>query len=133
MVTIDAPMSQPVELQNIQSNHYEGGKTAAAAMIKGLAGRKQSEPAASRSATHSAPTTPMWLTCMQKCFSAEMTGKCVAAMATATATATATMILTRKLGTTKNPRPKAAVGKLLFAAVRRRPEGGAYSKGYFTR
>jgi ribose transport system substrate-binding protein len=33
-VTIDAPMSQPVELQNIQSNHYEGGKTAAAAMVK---------------------------------------------------------------------------------------------------
>ena len=33
-VTIDAPMSQPVELQNIQSNHYEGGKTAAAAMLK---------------------------------------------------------------------------------------------------
>ncbi|HXS70714.1 MAG TPA: substrate-binding domain-containing protein, partial [Patescibacteria group bacterium] len=27
-VTIDAPMSKPVELQNIQSNHYEGGKTA---------------------------------------------------------------------------------------------------------
>jgi len=34
VVTIDAPMSQPVELQNIQSNHYEGGKTAAAAMVK---------------------------------------------------------------------------------------------------
>ena len=33
-VTIDAPMSKPVELQNIQSNHYEGGKTAAAAMLK---------------------------------------------------------------------------------------------------
>lgn len=34
VVTIDAPMSQPVELQNIQSNHYEGGKTAAEAMLK---------------------------------------------------------------------------------------------------
>jgi ribose transport system substrate-binding protein len=34
VVTIDAPMSQPVELQNIQSNHYEGGKTAANAMVK---------------------------------------------------------------------------------------------------
>jgi ribose transport system substrate-binding protein len=33
VVTIDAPMSQPVELQNIQSNHYEGGKTAATAML----------------------------------------------------------------------------------------------------
>jgi ribose transport system substrate-binding protein len=34
VVTIDAPMSEPVELQNIQSNHYEGGKTAAEAMLK---------------------------------------------------------------------------------------------------
>ncbi len=34
VVTIDAPMSQPVELQNIQSNHYEGGQMAAAAMLK---------------------------------------------------------------------------------------------------
>lgn len=33
-VTIDAPLSQPVELQNIQSNHYEGGKTAAEAMLE---------------------------------------------------------------------------------------------------
>lgn len=33
-VTIDAPMSEPVELQNIQSNHYEGGQTAAAAMLE---------------------------------------------------------------------------------------------------
>jgi len=33
-VTIDAPMSQPVELQNIQSNHYAGGEAAAAAMLK---------------------------------------------------------------------------------------------------
>lgn len=33
-VTIDAPMSKPVELQNIQSNHFEGGKTAAEAMLK---------------------------------------------------------------------------------------------------
>ena len=39
VVTIDAPMSQPVELQNIQSNHYEGGKTAATAML-GLTGGK---------------------------------------------------------------------------------------------
>ena len=38
-VTIDAPMSQPVELQNIQSNHYEGGKTAAAAMLKLTGGK----------------------------------------------------------------------------------------------
>ncbi|MDQ3129115.1 MAG: substrate-binding domain-containing protein [Chloroflexota bacterium] len=34
VVTIDAPMSQPVDLQNIQSNHYDGGKTAAEAMAK---------------------------------------------------------------------------------------------------
>jgi ribose transport system substrate-binding protein len=34
VVTIDAPMSKPAELQNIQSNHYAGGQTAAAAMIK---------------------------------------------------------------------------------------------------
>jgi ribose transport system substrate-binding protein len=34
VVTIDAPMSEPVELQNIQSNHYEGGETAAAAMLE---------------------------------------------------------------------------------------------------
>ncbi len=34
VVTIDAPMSEPVELQNIQSNHYQGGETAAAAMLK---------------------------------------------------------------------------------------------------
>jgi ribose transport system substrate-binding protein len=33
-VTIDAPMSEAVELQNIQSNHYAGGETAAAAMLK---------------------------------------------------------------------------------------------------
>jgi ribose transport system substrate-binding protein len=38
-VTIDAPMSQPVELQNIQSNHYEGGKTAATAMAKLTGGK----------------------------------------------------------------------------------------------
>ncbi len=37
VVTIDAPMSEAVELQNIQSNHYEGGATAAAAMLE-LAG-----------------------------------------------------------------------------------------------
>jgi ribose transport system substrate-binding protein len=34
VVTIDAPMSKPAELQNIQSNHYAGGQVAAAAMIK---------------------------------------------------------------------------------------------------
>lgn len=34
VVTIDAPMSKPVELQNIQSNHYEGGKLAADAMLE---------------------------------------------------------------------------------------------------
>lgn len=34
VVTIDAPMSEAVELQNIQSNHYQGGETAAAAMLK---------------------------------------------------------------------------------------------------
>lgn len=33
VVTIDAPMSEAVELQNIQSNHYEGGKIAAQAML----------------------------------------------------------------------------------------------------
>jgi len=38
-VTIDAPMSKPVELQNIQSNHYEGGKTAATAMAKLTGGK----------------------------------------------------------------------------------------------
>lgn len=39
VVTIDAPMNQPVELQNIQSNHYEGGKTAAEAMLKLTGGK----------------------------------------------------------------------------------------------
>jgi len=39
VVTIDAPMSKPVELQNIQSNHYEGGKTAAGAMAKLTGGK----------------------------------------------------------------------------------------------
>jgi ribose transport system substrate-binding protein len=39
VVTIDAPMSKPVELQNIQSNHYEGGKTAAESMIKLTGGK----------------------------------------------------------------------------------------------
>jgi ribose transport system substrate-binding protein len=34
VVTIDAPMSKPAELQNIQSNHYQGGQAAAAAMVK---------------------------------------------------------------------------------------------------
>jgi ribose transport system substrate-binding protein len=39
VVTIDAPMSQAVELQNIQSNHYEGGKIAAEAMLKLTGGK----------------------------------------------------------------------------------------------
>ncbi len=39
VVTIDAPMSQPVELQNIQSNHYEGGQKAAEAMLKLTGGK----------------------------------------------------------------------------------------------
>jgi len=34
VVTVDAPMSQPAELQNIQSNHVAGGKVAAEAMVK---------------------------------------------------------------------------------------------------
>ncbi|MBA2300122.1 MAG: substrate-binding domain-containing protein [Chloroflexi bacterium] len=34
VVTVDAPMSEAVELQNIQSDHYKGGETAAAAMLK---------------------------------------------------------------------------------------------------
>ena len=33
VVTIDAPMSEPVELQNLQSNHYQGGEIAAKAML----------------------------------------------------------------------------------------------------
>lgn len=33
VVTIDAPLNQPVELQSIQSNHYAGGQAAAKAMI----------------------------------------------------------------------------------------------------
>lgn len=39
VVTIDAPMSKPAELQNIQSNHYQGGQTAAAAMVKLTGGK----------------------------------------------------------------------------------------------
>ena len=39
VVTIDAPLDQPVELQSIQSNHYAGGQAAAKAMI-GLTGGK---------------------------------------------------------------------------------------------
>ncbi|HEY3072886.1 MAG TPA: substrate-binding domain-containing protein, partial [Candidatus Limnocylindrales bacterium] len=39
VVTIDAPMSKPAELQNIQSNHYQGGQAAAAAMIKLTGGK----------------------------------------------------------------------------------------------
>jgi ribose transport system substrate-binding protein len=39
VVTIDAPMSKPAELQNIQSNHYQGGQAAAAAMIKLTSGK----------------------------------------------------------------------------------------------
>ena len=37
VVTVDAPLGQPVELQNIQSDHYGGGQTAAEAMA-GLTG-----------------------------------------------------------------------------------------------
>jgi ribose transport system substrate-binding protein len=37
VVTVDAPLGQPVELQNIQSDHYGGGQTAAEAMT-GLTG-----------------------------------------------------------------------------------------------
>ena len=37
VVTIDAPLDKPVELQSIQSNHYAGGEAAAKAMI-GLTG-----------------------------------------------------------------------------------------------
>jgi ribose transport system substrate-binding protein len=39
VVTVDAPMSKPAELQNIQSNHYQGGQAAAAAMIKLTGGK----------------------------------------------------------------------------------------------
>ena len=41
VVTIDAPMSKPAELQNIQSNHYQGGQAAAAAMVKLTGGQGQ--------------------------------------------------------------------------------------------
>jgi ribose transport system substrate-binding protein len=37
VVTVDAPLDEPVELQSIQSNHYAGGQAAAEAMI-GLTG-----------------------------------------------------------------------------------------------
>ena len=37
VVTVDAPLDTPVELQNLQSNHYEGGQKAAEAML-GLTG-----------------------------------------------------------------------------------------------
>lgn len=33
VVTVDAPMSQPVELANMQSDHYKGGQLAAEAML----------------------------------------------------------------------------------------------------
>ena len=32
VITVDAPLDEPVEVQTIQSNHYEGGKAAAEAM-----------------------------------------------------------------------------------------------------
>lgn len=32
IITVDAPLDEPVETQSIQSNHYEGGKAAAEAM-----------------------------------------------------------------------------------------------------
>src|SRR5262245_4320588 len=34
VVTIDAPLDEPVDSQNIQSNHYEGGAAAAKAMAE---------------------------------------------------------------------------------------------------
>jgi ribose transport system substrate-binding protein len=34
VVTVDAPLDEPVELQSIQSNHYAGGQAAAKAMIE---------------------------------------------------------------------------------------------------
>ena len=37
VATVDAPLDQPVELQSLQSNHYEGGQKAAEAML-GLTG-----------------------------------------------------------------------------------------------
>lgn len=39
VATVDAPMSKPAELQNLQSDHYGGGKTAAEAMIKLTGGK----------------------------------------------------------------------------------------------
>lgn len=33
VATVDAPLDEPVELQNLQSNHYEGGQKAAEAML----------------------------------------------------------------------------------------------------
>lgn len=39
VVTVDAPLDEPVELQSIQSNHYAGGQAAAKAMT-GLTGGK---------------------------------------------------------------------------------------------
>lgn len=33
VVTVDAPLDEPVELQNLQSDHYGGGQQAAAAML----------------------------------------------------------------------------------------------------
>jgi ribose transport system substrate-binding protein len=33
VATVDAPLDKPVELQNLQSNHYEGGQEAAEAML----------------------------------------------------------------------------------------------------
>jgi ribose transport system substrate-binding protein len=38
VVTIDAPMSQPVELANMQSDHYGGGQLAAQEMLKQTGG-----------------------------------------------------------------------------------------------
>lgn len=38
VVTVDAPMSQPVELANMQSDHYGGGQLAAQAMLEQTGG-----------------------------------------------------------------------------------------------
>ncbi len=39
VVTIDAPMSKPVELANMQSDHYGGGALAAQEMIELTGGK----------------------------------------------------------------------------------------------
>ncbi len=39
VVTIDGPLAEPVEVQNLQSDHYAGGKAAAEGMIKLTGGK----------------------------------------------------------------------------------------------